>query len=240
MVPKQKEFTFGRANEFSFSRARGLWRKGKPVQLRNQERQLLKCLLDRPNEIVRSEEIRAAVWPTEHVTDNTLNVLVRRLRKALDDTERPYAILSSVAKMGYQIVATPVASRVAPVATETQRRDASRFVRDVTIPDGSILEPGEPFEKVWEVQNIGSTPWLGRALRRVGTATGKGQLDSDPTTPIPDTPSGRLCLIRMNLKAPVQPGSYYAEWKMVDSEGRLCFPKQWPLFVRIDVVVTRD
>lgn len=237
MLPKEQEFRFG---EFTFSRARGLWRGKQSITFRLLERQLLKCLLDRPNEIVRSDEIRAAVWPGTAVSDNALNVLVRRLRKTLGDTKKPYRIIKSAAKMGYQIIATPAARRVAPVTRELRRRDASRFVRDVTIPDGSILEPGEPFEKIWEIQNIGSTPWRGRALQRVGTATGPGQLNSDPTTPIPDTEPGQLCLIQMELKAPTQPGSYFAAWKMVDSAGHLCLPKAHPLFIRIDVVVTRE
>jgi DNA-binding winged helix-turn-helix (wHTH) protein len=240
MMPKQKEYRFGRSGEFTFSRSRGLFRRAEPVKLRNLERQLLKCLLDRPREIVRKEEIQAAVWPETIVTDNTLNVLVGRLREVLGDTKRPYAIIKSVAKMGYQIIATPQPTRVAPVARELRRRDASRFVRDVTVPDGSIFEPGEPFEKVWEIQNIGSTAWHGRALRRTGAARGPGQINSDETTSVPDTNPGELCLIRMSLKAPLQPGSYYAEWKMIDSHGGSCFPKQSPLFLRIDVVVTRD
>lgn len=238
MVPKHQEFRFGEEAEFSFSRARGLWRSGIPLQLRNLERQLLKVLLDRPNETVRKEELRALVWEDTEVTDNTLTVLVGRLRNLLGDTE--HTIVQTVAKMGYRIIATPKLRRVARIVKEVRRRDGSRFVRDVTVPDGSIFEPGEPIEKVWEIQNIGSTPWRNRSLQRVGTARGRGQINSEPTSPIPDTPPGKLCLIRMNLTAPTQPGSYYAEWKMVDSDGHLCFPKLTPLFLRIDVVVTRE
>lgn len=237
MVPKEQRFRFG---QFTFSRIRGLWRGDAPVDLRHQERQLLKCLLDRPSEIVRNEEIRAALWPDTAVSDNTLNVLVRRLRLVLGDTRRPHTIVKSIAKMGFMIVATPVPSRVAPLAKEVRSRDHSRFVRDVTIPDGSILEPGEPFEKVWEIQNVGSVAWRQRFLRRIGAATGPGQINSAPNIPIPDTRPGELCLIRMSLRAPVQPGSYYAEWKMADNEGQLCLPKSGPLFLRIDVVVSRE
>lgn len=240
MMPRYTKFRFGRTGEFTFSRARGLWHHDQVVPLRHRERQLLKCLLDRANEIVYNDEIRAAVWSDTAVSDNALNVQVARLRQTLGDTKRPYRIIKSVPKMGYQIVASPPPRRVAPLVRELKRRDASRFVRDVTVPDGSIFEPGEPFEKVWEVQNIGSTSWRNRALQRVGTARGRGQIESEPTTPIPDTPPGKLCLIGMSLHAPLQPGSYYAEWKMVDGDGRQCLPKQTALFLRIDVVIDRD
>jgi hypothetical protein len=76
--------------------------------------------------------------------------------------------------------------------------DKSRFIRDVTIPDGSILQPGERFEKVWEIQNVGSTPWRDRSLRRIGACSGPGRLISDPLYPIPATKPGNLCLGTVN------------------------------------------
>ena len=63
-----------------------------------------------------------------------------------------------------------------------------------------------------------------------------GRLSSEVVTPVPITQSGQLCLVRMHLSAPGQPGSYYAEWKMVGQDGNVCFPGQTPLFVSIDVV----
>lgn len=240
MLPKQKPFKVG---PFTFSRARGLWRGRRPKLLRHQERQLLKCLLERPSEIVRKEEILAALWPDTHVTANTLNVLVHRLRLALGDAKKPHKLLKAFPRIGFMIVATPLPRRVAPVSTSKPARnigDGSRFVRDVTIPDGSIFGPGEPFEKIWEIQNVGSVEWKGRSLRRVGASKGPGRLTSEPSTPIAATTPGQLCLVRMSFKAPTQPGSYYAEWKMVDETGKICFPHLEPLFISVDVVAHTD
>jgi len=237
MIPKDQIFRFG---PFTFSRARGLWRGTQPIPVRHLERQLLKCLLDRPGELVRKEELMAALWPDSHVAPNTLNVLVRRLRVTLGDRTRPHRLLTSYARIGYLLIASPAPRRVAPVSSRIARGDKSRFVRDVTIPDGSILAPGEPFEKIWEIQNAGSVAWRGRNLRRVGTSSGPGRLVSEPLTAIPPTQPGRLCLIRLALKAPQQPGTYYAAWKMVDEHGREVFPRQQPLFVNIDVVLERE
>ncbi len=232
MLPKDQVFQIG---PFSFSRARGLWRGRAPVPLRHLERQLLKVLLDRPNEIVRKEEIIPVLWPETFVEDNTLNVLVRRLRVVLGDLRRPNRLLKSVPRIGFMIVATP-GRKVPAAAPQVHHGDRSRFVRDVTIPDGAILTAEEAFEKVWEIQNIGRVPWVGRQLRRVGVARGPGRLTSEPTTPVPVTKPGELCLIRMSLVAPPEPGSYYAAWKMIDADGRLCFPRARPIFVSIDVV----
>jgi hypothetical protein len=181
----------------------------------------------------------ATLWPRTAISPNTLNVHVRRLRVALKDDKRPYRLIKAFPRMGFMAVASPEPLRPAQIVGQLLRRDKSRFIRDVTIPDGSILQPGERFEKVWEIQNVGSTPWRDRSLRRVGACSGPGRLISDPSDPIPSTKPGALCLVCLWLTAPYQPGSYYAAWKMVDKKGNECLPTQSPLFVSIDVVTDK-
>ena len=50
--------------------------------------------------------------------------------------------------------------------------DASTFVADVTVPDGTIMPPFFEFEKIWRIRNSGTVPWVGRWLARRG-ATGR-------------------------------------------------------------------
>jgi hypothetical protein len=40
----------------------------------------------------------------------------------------------------------------------------------------------------------------------------------------------------MWLRAPLEPASYYAAWKMVHETGEEALPGQSPLFVAVDVV----
>ena len=234
MFPRDQIFKFG---EFEFSRQKGLYRGGQPVPLPHLERQLLKALLDRAGEIVRKEELLAAVWPDTHVAANTLNVQIGRLRQTLGDADRPYRLLRSFSRMGYMLVAAPVPRRAAALDTALTRGDRSKFIRDVTVPDGALVEPGERFEKVWEIQNVGGVPWRNRKLRRIGVCTGPGRLRSEPTVDIPDTKPGQTTLIRVWLTAPPQAGSCVAAWKMIDERGRECFPRMDPLFVSVDVIV---
>lgn len=234
MASPDESFQFG---PFKFSSSRGLWRDTVMVPLPHQQRQLLKCLLERPGEIVRKEELIAAVWSTTHTSDNALNVLTRRLRVTLGDTQRPYQWIRSVPRIGLMISTTPLVSRRTSPEGKRFRGDKSRFVRDVTIPDGSIFKPGERFEKVWEIQNVGTVPWKDRYLRRLGACSGPGRLISDPRVAIPDSDPGEPCLVRASLVAPDQPGTYYAAWKMIDVQGRVCLPRQAPLFVNIDVLI---
>src|SRR5207249_4780919 len=61
-----------------------------------------------------------------------------------------------------------------------------------------------------------------RAWGQLGASSGR--LTSSPLTVDPITRPGQLCLVTMWLTAPVEPGSYYAAWKMVDDSGNECFP----------------
>ena len=112
----------------------------------------------------------------------------------------------------------------------------SRFVRDLTVLDGSKIKVGQKLKKVWQIKNIGEQPWENRFLERVGQCEGPGRLKSRKRIRIPYILPGQRCQIKVNLVAPNQPGSCYAEWKMVDEKGNILLPHQKPLFVSIDVI----
>lgn len=48
-----------------------------------------------------------------------------------------------------------------PTATPTSETpcDRAEFVEDVTIPDGTDMEPGEDFTKIWRLENTGTCTW---------------------------------------------------------------------------------
>ncbi|NWG08280.1 MAG: hypothetical protein HXY35_16515 [Chloroflexi bacterium] len=51
-----------------------------------------------------------------------------------------------------------------PVVSPTAACDAALFVKDVTIPDGTQIEPGASFTKTWRLRNIGTCTWSGYSL----------------------------------------------------------------------------
>ncbi len=112
--------------------------------------------------------------------------------------------------------------------------DASTFVGD-TIPHGTLIEPGQVFEQTWRVKNSGTVPWHGRRLERQGPLTGPGLISSLRFVEVPDTKPGELAEIVALLKAPTYDCSSIAYFKMVDAEGRLCFPDSYQL--GLDVLV---
>src|SRR5512140_2023784 len=46
-----------------------------------------------------------------------------------------------------------------PIATATSNCDNANFVTDVTIPDETVIDPGETFTKTWRIRNAGTCSW---------------------------------------------------------------------------------
>lgn len=116
--------------------------------------------------------------------------------------------------------------------------DASSFVSD-TIPHGSLMQPGEWFQKEWRINNSGTVPWKGRLLERQGPLTGPGLITSERFVEIPDAKPGKMTTITAKLRAPSYDCSSIAYFKMVRTtkEGltALCFPSDYQL--GLDVLV---
>ena len=118
--------------------------------------------------------------------------------------------------------------------------DASTFVGD-TIPHGTLMAPGERFEKEWRVRNSGKVPWKGRLLERQGPLTGPGLITSEQYVAVPDTKPGKLATVRATLRAPTYDCSSIAYFKMVtiaeDGTVVLCFPENYQLGLDVLVMV---
>jgi transcriptional regulator with XRE-family HTH domain len=112
--------------------------------------------------------------------------------------------------------------------------DASTFLGD-TIPHGSLMEPGQVFEKVWRVRNSGTVGWQGRKLERQGPLTGPGLITTQRFVDVPDAQPGETVKIMAQLKAPTYDCTSIAYFKMVGADGALCFPDAYQL--GLDVLV---
>jgi transcriptional regulator with XRE-family HTH domain len=117
--------------------------------------------------------------------------------------------------------------------------DAGRFLADVTIPDGVVVPPDLIFEKIWRIRNVGTVPWIGRRLARLGAAAGYGILHSPAHVPVADTQPGEVVEIAVPLRAHPMEGSSEAHWKLVDEDGWEYFPN-YPVGIMTSVTVRDD
>lgn len=115
--------------------------------------------------------------------------------------------------------------------------DRSEFLADLTVPDGSIVVPGEEVEKQWRLRNAGRVAWHGRLLERVGPASGPGVISSPRRVPIKDTEPGDTVDVTVALHAPALPGSAMAYWQMVHADGRPCFPDRYAQGIYVQLTV---
>eukprot|EP00249_Psilotum_nudum_P009478 c21959_g1_i1 orf=204-2495(+) len=123
----------------------------------------------------------------------------------------------------------------APVVVNTVGEHPSgkldaRFVRDVTIFDGTELAPGTSFTKIWRLRNIGSLPWPQQTqLVHVG-----GDIlhsDASVLIELPEdglTPDNEI-EVSVDLIAPEQPGRYVSHWRLMAPSGQKFGHRVWVL-----------
>lgn len=98
-----------------------LVRNGVRVKIQDQPFRVLLILLENPGKIVTREELRKALWQEDtHVDfDGSLNVILKKLRAAIDDVSDNPRFIETVPRCGYRFIA-PV-SIEEPAATETRK-----------------------------------------------------------------------------------------------------------------------
>jgi len=101
-------------------------RAGKTCRLPQQPLRILIELFDSAGEIVTREQLVTVLWPQGIVDfDNGLNVAVRKLRVALEDTGDSPRYIETLPRVGYRFIGTAGAPRVeapAPRAKRLSRR----------------------------------------------------------------------------------------------------------------------
>lgn len=94
------------------------------------------------------------------------------------------------------------------------------FEGDVTIPDGSVLKPGEDFIKIWAIRNTGTCTWDdGFTLVFIGGDRAIDPYDFEFKKPDDWVSSGESVNIGIKLTAPLAEGDYQGHWRMRNDRG---------------------
>ena len=112
--------------------------------------------------------------------------------------------------------------------------NVAQFVKDVTVPDGTVFAPGTSFTKTWRLKNVGTCTWQNYSL-----VFDHGDAMGGPASvPIPAVvPPGQEVDVSVQLTAPNTPGSYKGYWRLRDDKGAVFgLTTGNPFWVEIKVV----
>ncbi|MCA9930818.1 MAG: hypothetical protein KC419_20175, partial [Anaerolineales bacterium] len=91
------------------------------------------------------------------------------------------------------------------------------YVADLTIPDDTVMKPGQKFVKTWRIKNTGTTTWgptfTFEFVRGVA-------MTPQTSRPLPVVQSGATVDISLSLQAPTVKGTHFGDWKMKDARGK--------------------
>ncbi len=119
----------------------------------------------------------------------------------------------------------PTTIGLSPVATAASC-DNSAFVIDVTIPDNTVMTPGQTFVKTWAMQNTGTCTW--NTNYKLAFVSGDAMSGTN-TAMTGSVAPGQQTNISVNLTAPAQSGSFKGYWRMTNANGVSFGDSPWVL-----------
>jgi hypothetical protein len=97
--------------------------------------------------------------------------------------------------------------------------DSASLVKDVTIPDGSRMEPGESFTKTWRMRNTGTCTWTD--TYDLVFLSGH-HLDASTVVPLQgNVAPGQVVDLSARMKAPKATGTYWGYWILRNEVGAI-------------------
>lgn len=111
-----------------------------------------------------------------------------------------------------------------PLPPPPPNNDNATFVADVTLPDGTVVSPGQNLGKIWRMRNTGSTTW-GSGYQLV--FIGGEQMGAPGNVSVPVTAPNQEVDISINLTAPSTGGDHVGHWRLRNPQGTYFGPTIW-------------
>jgi len=169
------------------------------------------ALITQAAQTVSVELTLTAVWEQLHATATLTPTL------AATQAATPTATAAAALSPAAAIPSTPqVKATTAPVVASVC--NTAGFVSDVTIPDGTQMDPGESFDKTWKLRNDGT--WtedyslVFYSGSQMGGPSSQALMD-DGVTVAP----GESIEITIDQTAPTSAGTYYGYWILQNASG---------------------
>ena len=159
--------------------------------------------------------------PTPQPPAAAYTAAAQTVEAILTQSAAPTATPSPGASPTLAITLPPTAT---PAPTDTPTATATPvpcnlagFIKDVTVPDGTEMTPGQTFTKTWRLMNIGTCTWTtGYSLVFI-----EGDLmGASATVPLAaQVAPGQMVDLSVDMVAPTTPGTYKGYWKLRDDKG---------------------
>lgn len=96
--------------------------------------------------------------------------------------------------------------------------NAAEYIRDVTIPDNTIVKPKEKFTKIWAIRNVGTCTWKKDEYAMV--LNWGAEMGTDRFVPLAfDVKPGQTAELAIDMEAPAIPSCWQSNWMLQDGEG---------------------
>jgi hypothetical protein len=112
------------------------------------------------------------------------------------------------------------------------------FLGDVTIPDNTLMSPGQQFRKTWRLRNDGTCAWGPNAVVHSVTNVNNNPLGAPMVLAMPSAAPGAVVDLSIDMVAPNTSGVQRSEWMFMVNEGGLRgvgAQGETPLYVQIIV-----
>ena len=167
--------------------------------------------------------LNGAVTPTPNVTQAYQTIQAEILTRQPLETNAalgtPFPTLET--PIPTSIVTTKPAQTsipTLPVSTAVCDRIQPGIPIDVTIPDDSIIPPGETFVKTWRLVNAGNCTW--NASYALIWFSGEPLSEQRSFVLGQVVPPGSTLDLSVEMKAPATPGTYQSNWKLQNNSGQ--------------------
>lgn len=102
--------------------------------------------------------------------------------------------------------------------------NAAQFIRDVTVPDGTVFKPEEFFTKTWELKNVGTCTWSGNYLVVADSGDGMTQVPQQLLSAVANKGTvapGETVDISIPMQASNMDGAYKTYWRLQNDAGNV-------------------
>jgi len=115
-----------------------------------------------------------------------------------------------------------------PEPSTQPQRPVAHFVRDLNLPDGVGVVPGETLKKGWEFENPSTTAWPEGSKLVFSLGSKELLVDSVEEFPVPLAKPGEKVQVSCPIRVPNKPGRFQASFILVDKdkipfEGHRCW-----------------